>query len=1089
LKTTLGILCDRIVETGLLLIVAVIPIFFNPYSSRLFEPDKSALFCALGLLILLAWIIKAMEGNRGGNLTGRASTLSGLLEIPLLIPVLLVFFSCLVSTIFSVLPLISLWGSYERAQGMYVMFIYMAVFFILIDSVQRKEQIDDLVNIIILAGSLVAFYGILQHSGVDPLQWMSDMTIRVGAQMGNAIFAGAYLIFVIPVTFARMLESLGAFLQKQPAGQGNTALEPAFYFIALVLQLLCLLFTQSRGPWLGLLGGLGFFVFLWLVWNWRRQVKGFRTLWFVYLFLALAGVAMLVVVNLPDSPLKFVKNVPYLNRLATLTQTETGTTGSVRVLVWKGATRLIAADPLRAVIGYGPETMKFTMVAHTPSELPAYHETRFSLADRSHNNTLDEMASTGLIGICAHMILLLAVFYYGFKWLGFIGTRKAGMLFSALALAGAILGVFLPRVLSGTFVFSGASVIIGFIAGMFVYAAGICIYAWTHKEYVLDLQEGLVPYGLLCAIVAYLIEIQVGIAITVTKLYFWVYIALLVVCGLKMTGAGNAAPGSSVAGKSAMAVPLSATPPSAAAPGRVSPARKAAPKEKSKTQRKQTQKPAPSAVSPLMLCALGPSLLAASLLFTQGFEFISNPMPDEHVIGSIWRLLTTRGMGGQAVSSISVPLILFVVWLAGAFFVREKWRQAAHAGQTQPEGLTVFGLYGAVSAGSLVLGVFVLVLALQSGLIVSGTFTYYVFVIVMLLLCTAVPAVLSRSGEAGFWRKERGWAYLAMAAVGVGIVYTVNISPVRADSYYKTGKGYESVKQWDHAIRMYKKAIEIAPRQDYYYPEIVRAVYGKINETGPWNEKDSLFGEAVGWTQTAIRMNPKNMDHVQNMGTLYWKWAEIYPPGQARTDRFDKSHDYFARAMKGSPARAVIPTSWAKVYVAEGKLEPALAKLRESLTMDSRLTDTYVVMGDVYTMQGNLNEAVKSYQQAISITPDHAEAFSALGNVYLRQGRPSDAIRENLRAVEINPNLVKAHNLLGFIYLGQGRIEDALKANLKILQIQPHDLMTHRNTALLYKRLGKTDDAIRHMEIVAGLSAQSEKPAYRRIIDSWRGNK
>jgi hypothetical protein len=117
LKTALSVISEKIVETGILLSVAITPVFFNPYSNRLFEADKSAVVRSFGLVILLAWIIKIMEGDREGNLFKGFSGISGFLGTPIIIPVLLVFISSLLGTVFSVLPWVSVWGSYERAQG------------------------------------------------------------------------------------------------------------------------------------------------------------------------------------------------------------------------------------------------------------------------------------------------------------------------------------------------------------------------------------------------------------------------------------------------------------------------------------------------------------------------------------------------------------------------------------------------------------------------------------------------------------------------------------------------------------------------------------------------------------------------------------------------------------------------------------------------------------------------------------------------------------------------------------------------------------------------------------------------------------
>ena len=44
--------CDQVIESGWLLIALALPLFFNVYSSRTFEPDKVALFRSLVVIMI-----------------------------------------------------------------------------------------------------------------------------------------------------------------------------------------------------------------------------------------------------------------------------------------------------------------------------------------------------------------------------------------------------------------------------------------------------------------------------------------------------------------------------------------------------------------------------------------------------------------------------------------------------------------------------------------------------------------------------------------------------------------------------------------------------------------------------------------------------------------------------------------------------------------------------------------------------------------------------------------------------------------------------------------------------------------------------
>ena len=74
------------------------------------------------------------------------------------------------------------------------------------------------------------------------------------SSIGNPIFAGAYLLMVVPVTLALAIRSNGV-----PASTARTVV----LVIPLTLLLLGMAFTQARGPWVGVIAGLAVFLRYW----------------------------------------------------------------------------------------------------------------------------------------------------------------------------------------------------------------------------------------------------------------------------------------------------------------------------------------------------------------------------------------------------------------------------------------------------------------------------------------------------------------------------------------------------------------------------------------------------------------------------------------------------------------------------------------------------------------------------------------------------------------------------------------------------------------------------------------------------------
>ena len=134
--------------------------------------------------------------------TSRVST-----ENPLTIPALLLFAAYVISTLLSLSPTVSFFGSYQRLQGLYTFSSYLVIFFLAASQIRSHADVDRAITLALVASFPVALYGIIQHYFVDPLPWIGDVTSHVASTLGNSIFIGAFLILVIPLALARLISS------------------------------------------------------------------------------------------------------------------------------------------------------------------------------------------------------------------------------------------------------------------------------------------------------------------------------------------------------------------------------------------------------------------------------------------------------------------------------------------------------------------------------------------------------------------------------------------------------------------------------------------------------------------------------------------------------------------------------------------------------------------------------------------------------------------------------------------------------------------------------------------------------------------
>ena len=134
---------EKLIESGWLLALVIVPLFFNVYSYRVFEPDK------LGLFRTIATLMAAMAGiliidNRvsplaPGSIVGSIRTWTTIAACRRIagdgagLPP---------ATAWSVVPRVSLMGSYQRLQGTYSMLCYIILFACMLAYLRNREQMQ-----------------------------------------------------------------------------------------------------------------------------------------------------------------------------------------------------------------------------------------------------------------------------------------------------------------------------------------------------------------------------------------------------------------------------------------------------------------------------------------------------------------------------------------------------------------------------------------------------------------------------------------------------------------------------------------------------------------------------------------------------------------------------------------------------------------------------------------------------------------------------------------------------------------------------------------------------------------------------------
>ncbi|MEZ4859676.1 MAG: tetratricopeptide repeat protein [Caldilineaceae bacterium] len=1126
-KTKLDSWCEAVIEAGWLAALIVAPMFFNVFSSRVFEPDKISLVRSIALIMLLAWVVKVANGgylwlpaDANSADPADASLMAQLHRIwrnPFCIPVLLLILAYLLSTVFSIARFVSWFGSYQRLQGTYSFLSYVIIAILTAAHLRRAEQLRRLQHLIVITSLPIAIYGVVQHYGIDPLPWGGDVTTRVAANAGNAIFLAAYLIMAFFFTLERVYNSFALLLGAHPReGQESqemaTALAGGAYLFILMVQLLAIFWTQSRGPWLGLFLGSYLFILLVVI---ALRPRYYRQLTFGWVGVGVVGVMLLIVMN-TTAVFDFLRPIPYVGRLTQLLDQES-TTAQVRILIWQGAAEMVqphapltypdgssdAVNFLRPLVGYGPEAM---WVAYNPFYPPdlAHVEARNASPDRSHNETWDSLVITGLLGFVAYMSLFIAIFYWALRWLGLLVNQRDNLLFGLLLGGLSLISVLYFVITDGSLRYFGVALPAGMMGGLFFY---VTLAAFLHPDLKIeanDVPRQLLIITIMATVAAHFVEIHFGIAIAATRTYFWVETATLLALGMRW-----ATPDAFSATRSLVAeeaVEQEAAPIEVQESRGSRKSRKAGAKNNPIRRPRQILSTAPSLPATVMTDLL--------IFLTFVFIYTTNGAQLRSAFDVLFSSITKRSVGGELVGSPAIFFLMVFTWLLSATIglaVEALRQRKAPPIEWWLRGYglhaaVVWGgwlVYGLIQAWRLVPGSGGTTLDEQLNH-VAGHFAFYTWLVIIWVLAAATvyawPRLRERSPSVG-----RPVVSLVIGLVAalfvVFVINTVNVALVKADIIYKQGQQFDNQRNWVSSIELYRRALNARKTEDHYMLFLGRALLEQAKASGAEgtfhlsanptvNEvlaltpdkvsamsREDLLRSAEVILREAQRVNPLNTDHTANLARLYRTWADLSTDSAERQTMLDESLDEYNMAVRLSPNAAHLWNEKGNAHLARGERDEAEAAYLHSLSIDDLFEQTYLLLADFYDRDQKYQEIVTLLEDGIAkmnanrhFSPS-AQMFSFLGVAYARLGNIPAAIEANLEVIKRQPNNVGAMRNLALLYRDQGKLDEALKWLQQAVGLlgpqQADDIKQMRVLeAQIYQDQGQTDRVIEQYEAI-----------------------
>ena len=287
-----------------------------------------------------------------------------------------------VSAIFSPARGHSLFGDFERMGGVWA-WLHLALFFLLLRTL-RDEDWGRVLNAALVVGTFVGVSAILEHSPLPFRAHFAETILAASsATVGNSGLLAAYLLFAV---------GLGAYLAST-----SDRFRP-LYLTAACVNLVGLLYAENRSTLIGLVLGTvaGSVIFAALRPKARRR-------W----LLPVAAVGLAVALFATSAGIRAHPS-GFLSRRAPgvverLAFTNPGGSDVSRPMQWRAA---IAGFRDRPLLGYGPENHDLVWSAHLD---PGIYHSDTDIFDRTHNEYLEVLATTGAVGALAFLGVWLAI--------------------------------------------------------------------------------------------------------------------------------------------------------------------------------------------------------------------------------------------------------------------------------------------------------------------------------------------------------------------------------------------------------------------------------------------------------------------------------------------------------------------------------------------------------------------------------------------------------------------------------------------------------------------------------------------------------
>ena len=367
---------DRYLLAGFFLMALLPFLVFSRSVSCTFYISKSAIFAWAWLIFGLPSLWLSWKNDSADRL-----------NTPLTFSLIAFVLALVLSTIFSITPLISLFGVYERQLGLMTQIQAICMAFLTVIILKDRHKIYLFADILIVCGAINAVIAIFQFFGMDFTGFNIPLGTHAYGLQGQPDLFGSVMMFAVFLNFGRLFAT-------------DSLIKRLIFGSSLFVQTLGVLFSLTRGAWIGYLAG--FFVFIALLGvSLDKERRKYYIKFILVSLLLILMVSIGIVFIFRDF---FVPRIMGLLHLKGTAQT--------RLILYEETLRFCLNNTINGhIFGIGIESFRRAFMPFKPLRLSQL-EPNVNYDD-PHSNYLGILAKTGIIGF----LIYAAIWWFALKLL------------------------------------------------------------------------------------------------------------------------------------------------------------------------------------------------------------------------------------------------------------------------------------------------------------------------------------------------------------------------------------------------------------------------------------------------------------------------------------------------------------------------------------------------------------------------------------------------------------------------------------------------------------------------------------------------